>query len=83
MELQNIWEIWERFEKSSVTFAEIDFQGMTKLLLEKGKDNVLGQIPFREPGRPEDVAGVVSFLAGDDGRYITGQVICVDGGMAI
>ena len=34
-------------------------------------------------GKPEDIAETVAFLAGDGARYITGQVLCVDGGMAI
>ena len=56
---------------------------MTGVLSDAAKDKILDSIPLREIGRPEDVAGVVAFLAGDDSRYITGQVICVDGGMAI
>ena len=32
-------------------------------------------------GKPDDIAGVVSFLLGDDARFITGQVVNVDGGM--
>jgi 3-oxoacyl-[acyl-carrier protein] reductase len=34
-------------------------------------------------GEPDDVAGVVRFLVGPDARYITGQVVSVDGGMAM
>jgi 3-oxoacyl-[acyl-carrier protein] reductase len=40
-------------------------------------------IPVRRFGRVEDVARAVAFLAGDDAGYITGQVLCVDGGMAM
>jgi 2-hydroxycyclohexanecarboxyl-CoA dehydrogenase len=38
-------------------------------------------IPLRRMGEPEDYAGIVAFLASDDGRYITGQTISVSGGM--
>jgi 3-oxoacyl-[acyl-carrier protein] reductase len=40
-------------------------------------------IPMRRMGTPEEVAKAVAFLAGDDAGYITGQVLCVDGGMAM
>ena len=44
---------------------------------------LLDSIPLARLGDPEDVAGVVRFLAGPDARYITGQIIAVDGGMAM
>ena len=40
-------------------------------------------LPLRRAGRPEEIAGVASFLAGPDAAYITGQVITVDGGLTI
>ena len=61
-------------------FIETD---MTAAMPEGAREGLKNTIPFRETGRPEDVAAVVSFLAGEDSRYITGQVICVDGGMSI
>lgn len=54
---------------------------MTKVLPEKVKDAMLQQIPLRQFGSPEDVAKAAAFLASDDARYITGQVLGVDGGM--
>lgn len=39
-----------------------------------------GRLPLRRPGTPEDIAGPILFLAGDESRYMTGQVIVVDGG---
>lgn len=48
-------------------------------LLEK-KEAIESVIPLKRIGRPEDVAGVVMFLASGDSDYITGQTICVDGG---
>ena len=56
---------------------------MTDMLSEKVKEEIKADIPLAELGRAEDVAQMVSFLAGDSSRYITGQVICVDGGMSI
>lgn len=48
------------------------------------KDNaLLAQIPLGHPGKPEDVAELAAFLAGPGGGYITGEVIRVDGGLAI
>ena len=41
------------------------------------------ETPLGRTGKPEDIAETVAFLAGDGARYITGQVLCVDGGMAI
>jgi len=40
-------------------------------------------LPLRRAGRPEEIAGVIFFLAGPDSSYITGQVITVDGGLTI
>ena len=56
---------------------------MTQNLPEKAKEALLGRIPMGRIGSPKDVAEVVAFLAGDEAGYVTGQVICVDGGMAI
>ncbi|EFL17217.1 3-oxoacyl-ACP reductase family protein [Streptomyces sp. C] len=52
-------------------------------LLEKdGGKNIKRQLPFREFATPEQVAGVVSFLAGEDSSYVTGELLRVDGGWA-
>ncbi len=56
---------------------------MTGAIPETEKEAMKNTIPFKQMGRPEDIAGVVAFLAGEDSRYITGQVLCVDGGMAM
>lgn len=56
---------------------------MTEELSDKVKEATLSQIPLGTYGSPEDVAGVVSFLAADETKYITGQVLNVDGGMVI
>ncbi len=56
---------------------------MTQVLSEKVKEQACGQIPFGRFGRTKDVAEAVSFLASEQAGYITGQVLCVDGGMAM
>ena len=47
------------------------------------KTALLSSIPLGRAGKPEDVAALALFLAGPGGDYITGEVIRVDGGMAI
>ncbi|MCR4944642.1 MAG: 3-oxoacyl-[acyl-carrier-protein] reductase [Clostridium sp.] len=54
---------------------------MTEGLDDKYKKELMKQIPLNRLGTAEDVADVVSFLADDNSRYITGQCIHVDGGM--
>ena len=54
---------------------------ITEVLSEKVKEAAKAQIPFGTFGQSEDIAKTAAFLASDDARYITGQVICVDGGM--
>ncbi len=56
---------------------------MTEELPEEVKSEMLKQIPLASFGDPQDVANVVSFLATDASRYITGQTIHVDGGMVM
>jgi len=56
---------------------------MTDVLPGETKEALLGSIPLGRLGSPEEVAGVVAFLAGERGGYITGQVIHVDGGMVM
>jgi len=54
---------------------------MTKDLPEANKEAMLTQIPLARLGAPEEIAAVVSFLAGDAAGYITGETIHVNGGM--
>lgn len=56
---------------------------MTEALSEKAKEQLLGQIPLGRAAMPEEIANVVVFLASEASDYMTGQVICVDGGMAM
>lgn len=56
---------------------------MTAKLSEDITAKVLENIPLGELGEVEDIANAVAFLVSDEARYITGQVLVVDGGMAI
>ena len=56
---------------------------MTERLPQEVKEEMLKQVPLGRPGLPEDVAGVVAFLCSEDASYITGEIIRVDGGMAM
>jgi len=56
---------------------------MTKKLPDAVKEAAKELIPLRKFGNVDDVAKTVAFLASDDAGYITGQVLCVDGGMAM
>lgn len=56
---------------------------MTEVLSDAVKDHIMEQIPLKCFGETRDVANVVAFLASEEARYITGQVISVDGGMAM
>lgn len=56
---------------------------MTDALSEAQKEAIVGRIGSGRLGEPADIAHLVRFLASDEASYITGQVICVDGGMSL
>jgi 3-oxoacyl-[acyl-carrier protein] reductase len=56
---------------------------MTGALTADQKKALIEHIPLKRTGRPEDVSSVVVFLASDAAAYITGQVLCVDGGLTM
>ncbi len=56
---------------------------MTESLPESEKNKILDFVPLGTLGYPEDVANLVAFLVSDSARYITGQVIPVDGGLVM
>ena len=57
--------------------------GMTDSLTEQQQEQMIATVPLGRAGTPEDVAHAVAFLASEQAAYITGQVLSVDGGMAI
>src|SRR5580698_5360427 len=56
---------------------------MTEVLPEALKTGVIGQIPLGKFGEPADIANAVAFFASAEAKYITGQVLTVDGGMVM
>ena len=56
---------------------------MTDKLTEEQKNAVLNLIAMKRYGLPEEIAGVVSFLASEDSSYVTGQVIEISGGLSM
>jgi 3-oxoacyl-[acyl-carrier protein] reductase len=56
---------------------------MTDALDEKTRTALLAAIPADRLGRPEDVADAVLFLVSDQASYVTGEVLRVDGGLAM
>ena len=56
---------------------------MPAKLAAKANAAIIARISRGRTGKPEDVANAVAFLAGDSASYITGQVLCVDGGIVM
>ena len=56
---------------------------MTTVLSEEIRQAILQKVPLGKLGDPEDIAGAVAFLASSEAKYITGQVLTVDGGMVM
>ena len=54
---------------------------MTNAMNDEAREQFLTQIPLGRPGSPDEVAGLAAYLVSDEATYITGQTICIDGGM--
>jgi 3-oxoacyl-[acyl-carrier protein] reductase len=61
-------------------FIETD---MSEAVRNKAGDLIKKAIPLKRLGKPEDIAGVVVFLCGPAGAYVTGQLLTVDGGLSL
>ncbi|MEM8835120.1 MAG: 3-oxoacyl-[acyl-carrier-protein] reductase [Planctomycetota bacterium] len=61
-------------------FVETD---MTADLPQEVKDRAMQAMALRRLGTPDDIAAAVSYVSSDDAGYLTGQVICVDGGLTM
>lgn len=56
---------------------------MTGVLSDEVRQAILGKIPLGKLGQPDDIAAAVAYLASAEAKYVTGQVLAVDGGMVM
>ncbi len=56
---------------------------MTDVLNDKQREKILGEIPQGEIGSPHDIASGIVYLASDEAKYVTGQTLHINGGMAM
>jgi len=56
---------------------------MSEAIRNLAGEQILKAIPMKRIGKPEEVAAVVAFLAGDEAGYVTGQILLVDGGLSL
>ncbi len=77
------WEVGSRGITANAIAPGYIETKMTEALDEKHRQALMERIPLKSLGKPQDVAEAVAFLASDNARYITGQVLGVDGGMGM
>jgi 3-oxoacyl-[acyl-carrier protein] reductase len=75
------WELASRKIRVNVVSPGFIGTEMTESLTEAQKEAILRKIPLGFMGTPEDISSLVSYLASPASRYITGQVVGVNGGM--
>lgn len=56
---------------------------MTAAMSESAREQLVGLVPMKRMAKPEEIAAAASYLAGDGGGYVTGQVLKIDGGLFI
>lgn len=56
---------------------------LTEMVNEAQKQSLLSMVPMKRTAKPEEIAAAVKFFASADSDYITGQVLCIDGGLAM
>src|SRR5713226_103548 len=64
------------------TPAGFERTGMPKEAIDEFIATIVGQVPMKRIGKPEEIAGAVAFLASSDASYMTGSEVTVDGGFA-
>jgi 3-oxoacyl-[acyl-carrier protein] reductase len=64
-------------------FIETDMTDAVRQIAGTKFDEIKNGISLRRLGKPEDIAGAVAFLAGDDAGYVTGHILTVDGGLTL
>ena len=56
---------------------------MTSAIPDAMREELIGSIPLHRGAQPQEIAAAVAFLASDEAAYITGAVLCVDGGLGM
>ncbi|RYZ68209.1 MAG: SDR family oxidoreductase, partial [Proteobacteria bacterium] len=76
-------EVASRGIRSNVVTPGYIATEMTGALTDTQKESILRNIPLGQLGTTEDIANAVEFLAGEQSKYVTGQVLAVNGGLYI